>query len=161
MKNIIIFLLLFVCFAGKAFAAAEAADTVGMAVDFSLEDLNGKIVSLADFRGKENVLLFFWTTWCPHCRDNIVRMSKEKESFLKDNLRVITININESTAKVNGFLEKHSLAVPVLMDTDASVAALYSVLGVPTFILVDKAGKIVFNEHYFPDDFREMISNKK
>jgi len=139
------------------FFMVNSASAQNLASDFSLKDLNGEEVRLSQFRDKEAVLLFFWTTRCPFCRKEIINLNKMKEQLLKDNVRIITININEPKERISRFLEKYSLDIPVLRDDDAYVAGLYSVVGVPTFVLIDKQGIITFEGHYFPDDYKKRI----
>ncbi len=111
------------------------------APDFRLKDLEGRQVSLGDFRGRP-VLLVFGTTWCPYCREEIPRIKELYRQNRGKRLEVLNIYINEETKKVADFASKQALPYPVLLDSDGKVAEQYLVRGVPTLVLVDPQGKV-------------------
>ena len=100
------------------------------APDFTLKDLKGKTFRMSAQRGKP-VLIFFGTTWCPGCREEIPKYKKVYETYAPKGLEVVYINIMEPARKVARFAE------------DGSVAALYNAVGVPMMILVDKDGYVI------------------
>ena len=155
MKKILFIALMFTLLAPGLASAFDSAAPL-----FSLKGLDGASFTLSDSRGKEAVLLFFWTTWCPFCRKEIAGLTARKEELVKAGMKVITVNVNESAARVKNFVESHSLAIPVLLDTGGSVAKDYSIVGVPTFILIDKKGNIVFDSNSFPDDYKALLKVK-
>lgn len=135
--------------------ATEAA----LAPDFKLQDLNNNLVTLSSYRDKQPVLLFFWTTWCPFCRKELKALNDMYAQLLKDGIGVLSINIGESSEKVNNFLKKYSLTFKVLLDQDNEVAYSFGLLGVPTYFLINKKGYIVFKDYYFPQgEYKDLIS---
>ncbi|MEA2101859.1 MAG: TlpA disulfide reductase family protein [Thermodesulfobacteriota bacterium] len=112
-----------------------------MAPDFGLKDLTGITRYLSDYRGRV-VLLDFTTTWCPHCKKDIPLFKEIQKTYDKKDLKVITVYIQESPKKVSSFMEKHKITYTMLLDTSGSVASTYGIRGVPTKILVDRAGRI-------------------
>ena len=128
------------------------------AIDFKLQDLNNNFVTLSSYKDKKPVILLFWTTWCPFCRDELNSLNKKYPQLAKEGWDVLAINVEESASLVGVFLKKRPLAFKVLLDTDAHVTYSYDILGVPTFILVNKEGFVVFKDNYFPEDkYRELI----
>lgn len=128
------------------------------ALDFKLPDLNNEFVTLSSYKGKNPVILLFWTTWCPFCREELNILNKKYPQLAKEGWEVLGINIEESPSIVGVFLKKRPLAFKVLLDTDAQVTYSYDILGVPTFILVNKEGFVVFKDNYFPEDrYKELI----
>lgn len=128
----------------------------GAASNFTLSDLTGRSVSLSDYKDKP-VILFFWTTWCPHCRTQLKALNNEQEVMLKDGIEIMAIDISEPSYKVSNFLEKNNLNITVLLDKDAEVAEQYDILGVPTVMIIDKNGDIVFRDNYFPRDYKSFL----
>jgi peroxiredoxin len=112
-----------------------------LAPNFTLKDLNGKSISLKDYRGKI-VLLDFTTTWCPYCKKDIPNLKKLYTSMKGKDFELISIYVAESPKKVASFVEKYALPYTILVDSEASVARTYGIQGVPTKIVVAKSGLI-------------------
>ncbi len=127
------------------------------ATNFTLLDLENKEFSLSDFKGKP-VILFFWTTWCPYCRKELKQLNTMHAGLLKDGVELAAINVEEPPDKVQRFIGSYPFSYRVLLDIDAKVAGAYDILGVPTYILINKEGRIVFNNHYFPQkEYKDLI----
>jgi thiol-disulfide isomerase/thioredoxin len=112
-----------------------------LAPDFELKDLDGKTVSLRGLRGRP-VLLNFWATWCPPCRAEMPYLQQVFEEWQGKELAVLTIDIGESRATVQNYLQSYNLALPVLLDTKKTVAYKYGFRYVPTTFFIDKDGVI-------------------
>lgn len=130
------------------------------ALDFKLTDTKGATCSLSDYRGKQVVLLFFWTTWCPFCQAEIKKVSARVRELTGAGVEVLTINIGEPKDRVKRFMIDRKINLRALLDKDGAVSNVYNILGVPTFCLVDKHGKIIFEENNFPENYKEIISGK-
>jgi len=144
------------------FAASPLADKTGnLAVNFNLLDLEDKETSLSKFRGKP-VILFFWTTWCPFCREELKQLNLMHRELSESGVEVLAINVEERAEKVQRFMQRYSFSWKVLLDKDATVAGDYGILGVPTYILIDKEGRLVSYSYYFPkENYKNLISNDK
>lgn len=131
------------------------------ALDFSLQDLQGKVFQLSKQRGKP-VLIFFGTTWCPSCRNELPLYKEIYETYTKYDLEVIYINVMESRGKVTKFVKTNALPFKILLDTDGGVASSYAVVGVPTLVLIDKEGKIIKTSHTTADlPLKKLFPAKK
>jgi len=142
------------------FAAAPPLQTKSgeLAADFTLLDLENKAVSLSHFKGKP-IILFFWTTWCPYCREELKQLNALQAEFAKSNTEVLAINIEEPTEKVQRFILNNPVYYKVLLDRDATLSEDYGVMGVPTYVFINKDRRIVANSHYFsPAKYRDIIS---
>jgi peroxiredoxin len=111
------------------------------APDFKLKDLKGKTFRLSKSAGKP-ILLFFGATWCPACRTEIPAMKNIYKTYASKGLEILYINIGESPKRVGRFVQSNALPYRVLLDENEDVADLYNIIGVPTFILIDKAGLV-------------------
>ena len=111
------------------------------APDFALElPSTGELIRLSDFRGR-TVLLNFWATWCPPCRAEMPEFNEIYEARLQDeDFVVIAVDVQESDAQVQRFLDELGLAFPVAMDRDGAVAQHYEVRGLPATFLIDREG---------------------
>jgi peroxiredoxin len=131
--------------------------TSELATDFTLLDLNNQKVSLSDFRGKP-LILFFWTTWCPYCRRELKQLKVMHLEFSRSGTELLAINVEETKEKVQRFMKRLSLTYKVLLDEDAQVAINYAILGVPTYVYIDKEGRIASYGHYFSHNkYNEII----
>ena len=121
-----------------------------LAFDFTLKNLNSELVTLSSYRNKKPVILFFWTTNCPFCRPELKKLNDLLPSLKKRGWEVLTIAIGEPFYKVENFIQRSGYLLNVLLDEDASVADGYRLLGVPTFVLINKQGKVVFKDNVLP-----------
>lgn len=110
------------------------------APDFSVELLDGGTFSLKEEIGEKIIVLDFWATWCPPCRQAMPILEEIGEKYEED-VKILALNQQESTEKIRGYLDQTGLSPTVALD-DGSIASLYQVTGYPTFVIIDKAGKI-------------------
>lgn len=119
------------------------ADLTGQsAADFKLASIDGKEITLESLKGKF-VLLNFWATWCGPCRRDLPEVEKLHQEFHHKGLVVLGIDGGESAETVNQFLVSSKLSYPILLG-DNLTAASYGVNALPTMVLIDADGKIVF-----------------
>lgn len=109
---------------------------------FELATADGKRVSLAALRGQV-VLLNFWATWCPPCREEMPSMERLHQEFKAQGLAVLAVNIQESPKQVARFMRDFRLTFPALLDVDATIAGRYGVRGLPSTYLIDRTGRVV------------------
>jgi peroxiredoxin len=96
-----------------------------LAPDFKLLATNGREVSLADFRGKENVIVFFIReTTCPQCRTHVAHLGRMYNQFREAGTEVIVI-LGEGLEKAREYVEGIGLPFPILCDPDRAVYHLY------------------------------------
>ena len=113
------------------------------APNFTLPDLNGKMVSLADYKGQV-VLLNIWATWCRPCVEEMPSMEKLHQELKDEKFVIIAVSIDESGADVVlPFMKKHKLSFPALIDSAGTINSLYQTTGVPESFIIDKQVKIL------------------
>jgi len=111
-------------------------------VRINLKDMNGKNISLSDFKGKI-VFLNFWTTWCPTCRIEMPSMEKLHQKLKNKDFAMVTINLQESASQVKSFFEEFKLTFTALLDPTGEIGALFGIRAIPTTYILDKTGKII------------------
>ncbi|MBK5094921.1 MAG: TlpA family protein disulfide reductase [Deltaproteobacteria bacterium] len=128
--------------------ASAAATGIQEWVDFTLPEPGGGHVSLAQFIGKKPVLLVFWATWCAICKEEVPVINRmHSEPPMSGKVQILALDFMESEKKVNAFISSKKVAYPVLLDRRGRVARKYKVVGIPTFILIDRDGKVVYRDH--------------
>jgi peroxiredoxin len=132
--------------------ASAATNETGGWVDFTLPDASGKQVSLGQFLGKKPVLLVFWATWCAICKEEVPVINRmHSDPPMSGKVQILALDFMESEKKVNAFISSKKVAYPVLLDRRGRVARKYKVVGIPTYILFDRDGKVLFRDHHLPD----------
>ena len=113
------------------------------APNFTLPDLDGNRVRLADYRGKV-VLLNIWATWCLPCVEEMPSMEKLHQELKDDDFEILAVSIDESGVDaVRPFMKKHNLSFSALTDTAGAMKNLYRITGVPESFIIDKDGFVV------------------
>ncbi len=129
--------------AGRAKGRAVKVVEGSMAPDFEAKDLAGKEVKLSDLRGKV-VLVNFWATWCPPCREEIPSMMMLNQSMAGKPFQMIALSIDEGgKAAIEQFFAKSGQSLPAYLDGEQKVAGRYGITGVPETFVVDKKGVIL------------------
>jgi thiol-disulfide isomerase/thioredoxin len=111
-------------------------------VEIKLKDLNGRLVSLSEFRGKI-VFLNFWTTWCFDCRIEMPHMEKLHQKFKNNDFAMVAINLQEPISQVKQFFKNYKLTFTALLDSDGEVGAHFMITAIPTTFILDKEGIIL------------------
>ena len=129
-----------------------------VAPDFELTMFDGKTVKLADLKGKV-VLLNFWATWCPPCRQELARVEKDIiEKFKGKPFVFLPVSRGEKKEVVAAFREKMGYTFPMGLDTDSSIYKKYAVTYIPRNFLIGKDGKVVkASVGYDEAEFAELI----
>ncbi len=110
------------------------------APDFELYSLSGQKVSLSMYKGKV-VLLNFWATWCPPCREEIPSLNALYQMLHPEGLEILGVSEdNSGLDAVKPFVNRFGIVFTVLLDPSRKVGALYSIGGVPETFLIDKNG---------------------
>ena len=111
--------------------------------DFSLSDLNGKVHSLKEFRGKV-VLLNFWATWCPACKEDIATLEILNREYKNSGLEIIGISLDKKgLGEVDSFVQQMKIPYTVLLGDESVIKSYGGLKGVPTSFLLDKEGRII------------------
>lgn len=119
--------------------------------DFSLPDLNNKMVSLSDFLGKEATLIFFACNHCPYVVHVAEGISKLAKDYASKDIGFVAVNSNDienypedSPEKMKSFAKKYKWNFPYLFDETQEVAQAYSAACTPDFFLIDSEHKLVY-----------------
>lgn len=117
---------------------------VGQAApDFTLTDMQGQKVTLSQFRGKV-VILNFWATWCPPCREEMPSMERLYRNLESQGLVLLAVNIEKNGKDaVSQFLQKRPYTFPILLDDESVVQNTYKVFRFPESFIIDRNGVVV------------------
>lgn len=124
-------------------SSKESAGQPATLPEFSLTDLNGKTVTSKDFAGKA-VLLNFWATWCPPCREEIPDLIKLQDQYASQNFTVLGVSLDEDGPEgVKKFVAEHKMTYPIVMGNEKMTDDFGGIRGIPTSFVINREGKIL------------------
>ncbi len=135
---------------GFIFAAPAAAQDLGIEVGstapaVTVQSLDGKSVNLGQYIGKTPMLIEFWATWCPNCRELMpTLLDAQKKYGQKVKFVNLAVAINQSPEKVRRFLAAHPLPHETFYDVDGKAAGAFDAPATSYVVVLDKSGKVVY-----------------
>ncbi|MFA5261679.1 MAG: TlpA disulfide reductase family protein [Candidatus Omnitrophota bacterium] len=127
------------------------------APDFTLNSIYQKNLNLTAVRDGKPVIIFFWATWCPHCRVQLDMIHTNQAALKTKGIQVALVDLGESEKQVQSYMSVNNISMDVFLDEDASVSDAYGVIGIPTFILVNAEGIVRAVEHEIPEDYEQIL----
>jgi thiol-disulfide isomerase/thioredoxin len=110
---------------------------------WTLKNLDGKLVSLSDFKGKV-VVLDIWATWCPPCRAEIPHFIELQNEFKDKGVAVVGMSVDsDGPEAVKKFAQDNGMNYPIVMADEATATAYGADQGIPLTIVIGKDGQVV------------------
>jgi thiol-disulfide isomerase/thioredoxin len=123
---------------------------------FTLEDKNGKKIKLTDLKGKV-VFINFWAPWCAPCREEMPGLDKLYRHFKEaKNVEFITVDMDHNFKKSLPFMSSNRFMLPVYV-ADTEIPADFIGEAIPTTVILDQSGKIVFRQEGGMDYYNERF----
>lgn len=139
-----LFLSLTACSKSDTTKKSAVASEKNPAPDIAVVSLtNGSTLKLSDLKGKV-VLLNFWATWCPPCREEIPSMMKLNTSMSGKPFQMVAVSIDEGgKPAIESFFKETGFLLPTYLDASGASAKAYGITGVPESFIIDKQGIII------------------
>lgn len=130
--------------AGCAKKDVTQGGAVGTAAPaFALPDLEGKTVRNTDLQGKV-VVLNFWATWCPPCREEVPDFVRLQSKYREQGLAIVGLSLDNGGAHdVRPFVEEYNVNYTMLIANQETADSFGGILGIPTTFVLDRKGTIV------------------
>jgi cytochrome c biogenesis protein CcmG/thiol:disulfide interchange protein DsbE len=111
--------------------------------DFELTKLDGDgTLRLSDLRGKV-VLVDFWSSWCPPCRQESPGLEAAYQDFRDEGVEFVGVAIWDVDSETRKFRDAFGLQYPIVVDSKGSAAVEWGVVGLPEKFFVDREGRVV------------------
>ncbi|MDP3436006.1 MAG: TlpA disulfide reductase family protein [Bacteroidales bacterium] len=126
----------------------------GVAANFTYPDVNGKNVSLSDFKGKV-VLVDVWATWCGPCKQQIPHAKKLEEELHGMDVVFLNVSVDEEKDKDKWkqmIIDEKLGGVHIFASGWSKITKDYKITGIPRFMLFDKNGNVISTEAPRPSD---------
>jgi len=150
MKRIIL-VFLFFCFLTPSFAAERIFPT-----------LDRESMSYEKLISQKNTILFIWATWCPSCRRELEKLSRERIFF--EGIDVWYVDTGEKASVVTRYANakklSDSIRKRIILDKESYIAQKFSVTAVPTYIFF-KDGQLVLKSYFLNDAVIEKVFGKE
>ncbi len=120
--------------------SAESGGTT-LAPDFTLTLFDGRRLRLSDLRGKP-VVLNFWASWCPPCREEAPTLEKGWETYKDKGVVFLGMDIQDTETDARAFMKEFGITYPNGQDTTSEIAVSYDISGIPTTFFITSEGKV-------------------
>jgi len=111
----------------------------------AVESLDGTAADLSSVFGKRPVLLEFWATWCPNCKELEPAMLAAQQKYAGKIAFVgVAVSANQSPRAVQAYAERHALKMTQFFDRHGKAVGAYDVPATSFVVVVNKAGKVVY-----------------
>jgi len=134
-------LLTFVVLAALTALFASDDDAPEAAPRFRAKTTSGEVFNNATIKGKV-VLLEFWTTWCPYCKDEQQLVDNIGKEFADKGLILLAVDVLEPKKTVKKYLEEHPRSCRIVLTEDTNLAAMYQANSYPIYVVIDRDGNI-------------------
>jgi thiol-disulfide isomerase/thioredoxin len=110
-----------------------------------VQSLNGKQVDLGNYIGKTPMLIEFWATWCPNCKELMPTLLEVEKKYGKQvKFVALAVAINQSPERVRRFLAAHPLPHDTFYDVDGKAAGAFDAPATSYVVVLDKTGRVVY-----------------
>lgn len=119
------------------------------AQNFERTDITGKEIELEEYQGKV-VILDFWATWCVPCREELPELKTIYQKYHSKGLEIIGISLDTDLEKLKNYINAEEIDWRQIYAKEGKADELvkkYSAFGLPTYYIIDQAGRIRYNNH--------------
>lgn len=133
-----------------AFAPSLPAQDLGIDVGktpppSSVQTLGGQKLDLSRYVGKGPLLIEFWATWCPNCRELMpTLLASEKKYGSKVKFLAVAVNVNQSAERVRRYLAAHPLPHETVWDADGKAAEAFDAPATSYVVVLNRKGVVVY-----------------
>jgi peroxiredoxin len=139
-----------------------------LAPDFIVYDEEGNTVKLSDYKGTP-VVLNFWASWCPPCREEMPYFNKASKTYSKENVAILMVDLTDGQRETKEdavqFMKDNDYEMKLLLDSDGEAAYAYNISAIPMTLFIDSEGVIVeaynqgITENILEEGIKRILKN--
>lgn len=126
---------------------------------FQITTVDGSIINLADFKGK-NVFVNLWATWCPPCRIEMPSIEKLTQKTDKEKVAFVMLSLDENFELAKQFIKVNHLKLPIYYPAE-NLPAMFNTNGIPATFIFNKEGELIKvnkgMENYDSDSYVQLL----
>ena len=131
-------------------------ETLKQAPYFEVTDINGKVHRLTDYKGKKLVLIF-WGTWCPTCKEAMKILNEKAEEYRSKNTEILAISVDDQREKVLSTIKEFNFNnITVAIATPQIIMDFQGVRFIPTCYVIDGNTNTILKRYVGEIDFKEL-----
>lgn len=144
-----------------SFTIFLSVEVFAQEIDFYLPDINNEENSFEDLKGDKLTIIDFWATWCKPCTQLMPKLNDIKDKW-SDDIEIIGISIDgpRSMNKVRPFVTTMGIKYPILLDPNQEVSGDLSISIVPSLLLVNSKGEVLWSHEGYALGDEVKIDNK-
>lgn len=155
-KKILLFLAILACFTLRNPHNATAAETLDLATT-KVQTLTRTPTTLKEKFTGEILLLDFWASWCGPCKESLPFYQELQSRYASQGLQVLALSVDTDIKEASAFIRKNKFSLSFLWDQNRTVANSLNLKAIPTTLILDKTGKILYQERGFLDSSKDKI----
>lgn len=110
---------------------------------FKARNLAGETTELPATAEGKVLILRFWATWCPFCREEMKAIEQVWKDHRERGLLVLAVNAGQTQTQVSSFIAEIGVTYPILLDPGSKIARSYGVTGLPMTFVIGRDGRVV------------------
>jgi len=126
----------------------------------TLDTIGGGKLDLASYKSKNVVVLDFWATWCPPCRQALPILAEVTKNYESKGVKFFAVDLREEPGKIEAFLKSEGLLINVALDKDGAVAKSYQVEGIPQSVIIGTDGVVKVVHVGFGTDLKTRLASE-
>ena len=109
---------------------------------FVAPKVGGQLISLEDYKERP-LILNFWASWCPPCRDETPGMERVWRKYKDEGVIILGINVQDGEKEAERYISEFGVTFSNALDLDGSITVDYGITGLPVTFFINKKGFVI------------------
>ena len=138
--------------------AADLPVTSALHFDATYQQFQAEPVSIKAQLGRKPIYLKLWATWCLDCRKQMPDLQAAYEKYQSEiAIFAVNLNINETDETLQAIKDKYHLNVPIVLDSNGTIASNFNFVGTPFHVLINAKGEVVYTTYHADEELSRKL----